>query len=125
MVDRDPALSATGAVADATKHPAPGAGRNRGPGAGEGTERGAGGLTGLTLEEPMRPIITVLAAAALAASAAACSPQSEPEPANETVAEAMPETPDRSDTAADEKAAGMATPEPAGEAKQPEPAPAY
>lgn len=62
----------------------------------------------------MRPITTVLAAAALAASAAACSnPQSAPEPENETVAEAMPETPDRSDTAADEKAAGVATPTPA------------
>ena len=71
-------------------------------------------------------LITVLTAAVLAASAAACS-QSEPEPANETVAEAMPETPDRSDTAADERAAGMDTPgaAPAGEAPQPEPAPAY
>lgn len=64
----------------------------------------------------MNPLKTVLAAAALASLAAACSPQSEPEPANETVAEAMPETPDRSDTAADEKAAGMATPAPAGDA---------
>jgi len=71
--------------------------------------------------------ITILTAAALAASVAACSPQSEPEPANETVAEAMPETPDRSDTAADEKAAGMETPgaTPTGEAQQPEKAPAY
>lgn len=80
-------------------------------------------MTGLSLEEPMRQIITVFAAAALAASAAACS-QSAPEPENESVAEAMPETPDRSDTAADEWAAGMETPgattEPA-----PEPAPAY
>lgn len=75
----------------------------------------------------MRLITPVLAAAVLAASAAACSPQSEPEPANETVADAMPETPDRSDTAADERAAGMETPgaTPAGEAPQTEPAPAY
>lgn len=65
----------------------------------------------------MRQITTALAAAALAVSAAACSnPQSEPEPANEGVAAAMPETPDRSDTAADEKAAGVPTPTPAGEA---------
>jgi hypothetical protein len=72
-------------------------------------------------------------AAALAVTAAACSsPQSAPEPENEATAAAMPETPDRSDTAADEKAAGMATPAPAGEAGkagtvQPEPAstPAY
>ena len=72
-------------------------------------------------------LITTLFAAALAASAAACSPQSEPEPANETVADAMPETPDRSDTAADERAAGMETPGAMtpGEAPQPEPAPAY
>lgn len=55
--------------------------------------------------------ITILTAAALAASVAACgNPQSAPEPENETVAEAMPETPDRSDTAADERAAGMETP---------------
>lgn len=74
----------------------------------------------------MRPITPLAAAALLAASAAACSsPQSEPEPANETVAEAMPETPDRSDTAADEKAAGMETPAPTGEAQPPEKAPAY
>jgi hypothetical protein len=76
----------------------------------------------------MRQTLAILAAAALAASAAACSnPQSEPEPANETVAEAMPDTPDRSDTVADERAAGVETPgvEPAGEAKQPQPAPAY
>lgn len=75
----------------------------------------------------MRLITTALAAAALAASAVACSPQSEPEPANETVAEAMPETPDRSDTAADERAAGMETPGAMTprEAPQPEPAPAY
>ena len=75
----------------------------------------------------MRQITPVLAAAALAASAAACSPQSEPEPANETVAEAMPETPDRSDTAADERAAGMETPgaEPTGEAPEPQTVPAY
>lgn len=71
----------------------------------------------------MRQIITVFAAAALTASAAACS-QSAPEPENESVAEAMPETPDRSDTAADERAAGMETP---GATTEPasEPAPAY
>ena len=78
----------------------------------------------------MRQFKTVLTAAAVAALAAACtSPQSAPEPENEATAAAMPETPDRSDTAADEKAAGMTTP-PAGEAgkagtTQPEPTPAY
>lgn len=62
----------------------------------------------------MRQIMTVFAAAALATAATACSnPQSAPEPANEATAAAMPETPDRSDTAADEKAAGMETPTPA------------
>lgn len=71
----------------------------------------------------MRQITIVFAAAALTASVAACSsPQSEPEPANETVAEAMPETPDRSDTAADERAAGMETP---GATTEPASAPAY
>lgn len=60
----------------------------------------------------MRQTLT-LVAAALAASAAACSPQSAPEPENEATAAAMPETPDRSDTAADERAAGMTTPTPA------------
>ena len=56
---------------------------------------------------------TVLAAAALAFAAAACSnPESAPEPENEDVAAAMPETPDLSDTAADEKAAGVPTPTP-------------
>ena len=70
----------------------------------------------------MRQITTILTAAALAASVAACSPQSAPEPENETVAEAMPDTPDRSDTAADEKAAGMTTPAPATE---PAPAKSY
>ena len=74
----------------------------------------------------MRRIVPALTAVALAASVAACSnPQSAPEPENEATAEAMPETPDRSDTAADEKAAGMETPGAAGETTQPEPAPAY
>jgi hypothetical protein len=61
----------------------------------------------------MRQIMTIIAAAALAALAACNSPQSEPEPANESTAAAMPETPDLSDTAADEKAAGVTTPAPA------------
>lgn len=61
----------------------------------------------------MRQTLTLVAAAALAATAAACSPQSAPEPENEATAAAMPETPDRSDTAADERAAGMTTPAPA------------
>lgn len=69
----------------------------------------------------MRQIVTVIAAAALAGLAACDSPQSEPEPANESTAAAMPETPDRSDTAADEKAAGMTTPAPAGEAQTAQP----
>lgn len=67
----------------------------------------------------MRQIMTALAAAALVAAATACSPQSEPEPENEGVAAAMPETPDRSDTAADERAvredAPAAGAEPAGQ----------
>jgi len=54
---------------------------------------------------------TAFAAFALTLAAAACSsPQSAPEPANESTAEAMPQTPDLSDTAADEKAAGVPTP---------------
>lgn len=61
----------------------------------------------------MRQTLTLVAAATLAATAAACSPQSAPEPENEATAAAMPETPDRSDTAADERAAGMTTPAPA------------
>lgn len=64
----------------------------------------------------MRQITTVIAAAALVALGACNSPQSEPEPANESTAAAMPETADLSDTAADEKAAGVTTPMPAGEA---------
>jgi hypothetical protein len=69
----------------------------------------------------MRQIMTVVAAAALAALAACNSPLSEPEPANEPVAAAMPETPDLSETAADEKAAGIPTPTPAGEARPAQP----
>ena len=76
----------------------------------------------------MRRIVPALTAAALAASVAACSnPQSAPEPENEATAAAMPDTPDRSDTAADEKAAGMQTPgaTTTDGAQQPETAPAY
>lgn len=75
----------------------------------------------------MRQTLTILTVAALAASVAACSnPQSAPEPENEATAAAMPETPDRSDTAADERAAGMETPGAAtGETPATEPAPAY
>ena len=52
-----------------------------------------------------RPALTaVLAAASLAA--AACTQADAPEPAGEETSAAMPETPDRSETAADEK--GMA-----------------
>jgi Flp pilus assembly protein TadD len=76
-------------------------------------------------------LITTVFAAALAASITACSPQSEPEPANEGVAAAMPETPDRSETAADEQAvrdaaAGGAAPatEPAGSEATPSGGPA-
>lgn len=48
----------------------------------------------------MRQITTVFATAALALAATACSnPESAPEPENEDVAAAMPETPDISDTA--------------------------
>lgn len=49
-------------------------------------------------------LIAALAVASLAA--AACTQADQPEPAGEEVAAAMPETPDRSETAADEK--GMA-----------------
>ena len=68
----------------------------------------------------MRQINTLLAAAALVAVAGCSNPQSAPEPANEGTAAAMPETPDRSDTAADERAAGMTAP--ATEAGTTEPA---
>lgn len=71
----------------------------------------------------MRPIVHVFAAAALAFAAAACSnPQSAPEPENETVADAMPETPDISDTA-DETPAGGRPDAPVATA-EPAPAPA-
>ncbi len=76
----------------------------------------------------MRQITPVLAAAILAASVAACDEQTEIEPgADNAIVEAMPETPDRSETVADERAMGVETPgvEPTGEAQQPEPAPAY
>jgi hypothetical protein len=69
----------------------------------------------------MRQIMTVIAAAALAALAACNSPQSEPEPANESTAAAMPETPDLSDTAADENAAGVTTPAPTAEEQMVQP----
>ena len=49
-------------------------------------------------------LIAALAAASLAA--AACTQADAPEPAGEDTAAAMPQTPDRSETAADEK--GMA-----------------
>ena len=56
---------------------------------------------------------TAFAAVALTLAVAACSsPESAPEPQNESTAEAMPQTPDLSDTAADEKAAGVPTPTP-------------
>lgn len=73
----------------------------------------------------MRQIVHVFAAAAVALAVGACSnPQSAPEPENETVAEAMPDTPDISDTADETPAGGrpdapIATAEPA-----PAPAPA-
>lgn len=77
----------------------------------------------------MRLITTVLAAAALSAATAACDQQTEIEPgADNAIVEAMPETPDRSETAADEQvvreggpAAGAAT----GESGQTETTPAY
>ena len=80
----------------------------------------------------MRRIVPALTAAALAASVAACSnPQSAPEPENEGVAAAMPETPDISDTA-DERVVREEAPAPPGEADatapasgKAEPTPAY
>ena len=67
-----------------------------------------------------------LAAAALAAFLTACSgPADEPEPAGESVAAAMPETPDRSETAADEAAvAAGSAPAPTPAAPAPADAPA-
>ena len=71
----------------------------------------------------MRQIVHVFAAAAVALAVGACSnPQSAPEPENETVAEAMPDTPDISDTA-DETPAGGRPDAPAATA-EPAPAPA-
>ena len=62
----------------------------------------------------MHRTTTALAAVALTLALAACnSPESAPEPANEGTAAQMPQTPDLSDTAADEKAAGVPTPTPA------------
>lgn len=61
----------------------------------------------------MRHTLSLVAAVALAATVAACNnPQSAPEPENESTAAAMPQTTDISDTAADERAAGMTTPAP-------------
>lgn len=75
----------------------------------------------------MRHVMTVLATAALAGSVAACDEQTEIEPgADNAIVEAMPETPNRSETAADEqiiREGGPVTDAAAGEA-QPEPAPA-
>ena len=79
----------------------------------------------------MRHTLTILTVAALAVAAAACSnPESAPEPENEGVAAAMPETPDISDTADERVVRG--TPAPPGEAdatapasETAEPTPAY
>lgn len=63
----------------------------------------------------MTQLKTAAAIVALATVLAACNnPQSAPEPQNEGIAEAMPDTPDRSETAADEAAAGMTGAAPAG-----------
>lgn len=77
----------------------------------------------------MRHVMTVFAAAALAGSVAACDEQTEIEPgADNAIVEAMPETPDRSETAADEqmvREGGPVTEAASGEASEPETAPAY
>lgn len=68
----------------------------------------------------MTRLTPLFAAAALAGGLAACgNPQSAPEPENEATAEAMPATPDRSETAADEAAAGATAAAPAAAASQP------
>ncbi len=51
----------------------------------------------------MRKITTLLTAAALATSLAACGSETGPDTETSAVAEAMPETPDISETAADEQ----------------------
>ena len=51
----------------------------------------------------MRKITTLLTAAALATSLAACGSESGPDTEESAVAEATPETPDISETAADEQ----------------------
>ncbi|HYC69154.1 hypothetical protein [Brevundimonas sp.] len=78
----------------------------------------------------MTHLKTVLTAAAVAAGLAACNnPESAPEPENEAVAEAMPETPDMSDTTAGDAptppATGAAPAAGAEGTTAPEKAPAY
>lgn len=77
----------------------------------------------------MRLITTVFAAAALAGSIAACDEQTEIEPgADNAIVEAMPETPDRSETATDEELIREGGPAPqaaTGETGQTGTAPAY
>lgn len=67
---------------------------------------------------------TLFAAAAVAASLAACGNPDAPEPENEAVTETMPQTPDRSETAADEASAATMTGAATGEAPAAPAAPA-
>lgn len=76
----------------------------------------------------MRQFTTILTAAALAACVVACGER--PAPTDGSIAEAMPETPDISETTADEQIVREGGPvsEVTGEtppAAAPEPAPAY
>jgi hypothetical protein len=74
----------------------------------------------------MHKITTLLTAAALATGLAACGSETGPDTETSAVAEAMPETPDISETAADERIVreGVPPSEVTGQTPPPEPAPA-
>lgn len=74
----------------------------------------------------MHKITTLLTAAALATSLAACGSETSPDIETSAVAEAMPETPDISETARDEQIVreGVPPSEAAGQTPPPEPMPA-
>ena len=74
----------------------------------------------------MRKITTLLTAAALATGLAACDTRSDRDTETSVVADAMPETPDISETAADEQIVreGVPPSEATGQTPPPEPAPA-
>lgn len=74
----------------------------------------------------MRKITTLLTAAALATGLAACDTRSDRDTETSVVAEAMPETPDISETARDEQIVreGVPPSEVTGQMPPPEPMPA-